>query len=445
MPKLFIVADTATRVPLNAFLEGGLVAKSDKHPIDIKLLLSRDRIIRDVEETVPAVIRVRGVRASGAPLAYFILIDRSYSMDGAKIFQAKQAIIRILDLLKENDVVYVYGFAARVERVVEGITASNREEIARRVLDMKLGMGTNIYRALLETAKEVSRVLREGRVKGARVIMISDGNPTWGPKDPEKILSAAQRIRIAGARGMVIGVGRDYNERILADIAKMLRGHLEHVDNPDKLEKRLAEFIGVSRYISAKNVVVEFKPTPGVNLVAYGHEYYHTPRGTIEIDVGDISYKEVVDIPVDIIVPPQPRGERLIGTLSARYVEVLDTGEEREKTYPPITVKLKAVEPREIAAARVSEEAYTIVEAAKAAMILEEAVKKGVEVDLELVEELSRSTLLLGENELYERTMSLQEMMREKGLEPEAYKELLSIITRVASGRRREEEAREQT
>ncbi len=420
------------------------MAKKSQPPISIRVLLSRDRIVREVEETVPAVIRIKGVKASGAPLAYFILIDRSYSMDGAKIFKAKQAIGRILDMLKENDLVYIYGFAARVEKVVDGLPASEREEIARRVIDMRLGMGTNIYKALIDVSKDVAKVSRSGKVSGVRVIVISDGNPTWGPKDPDKILSAAQRLRIAGARGMVIGVGNDYNEQILADIAKMLRGHLEHVDRPDGLEKALAEFIGTSKYLSAKNVVVEFKPTPGVNLVVYGHDYVHTPRGTIEIDVGDVGYREIVDIPVDIIIPPQPKGSRLLGTLSARYIEVDGAGEEKEARYPPIAVRVQSVEPREIAAARVSEEAQTIVEAAKAALRIEEAMRRGAEIDFELVEELSRSTLLLGESELYERTVNLQEALREKGLEPQVYKELLSVITRVASGRRREEEVREQ-
>ncbi len=403
--------------------------------LDIKL--GKAAAIEGAEDTIPFIITLRGTKTISPPLAFFIAIDTSYSMDGEKIFRAKEAALKIIDMLKEDDLVNIYGFDGKVRRVVAKAPAVAKDTLERAVVGLTLGSGTNIYAILDQMAKDAAAVMSEGKVAGVRVILITDGEPTMGPKKPKKILEAARRLREAGATALVIGVGLDYNERLLLDIADTLNGFFEHVSRPKKLYDTLISYTRTAKEVSAMDTVAIIKPSPGVRVIVYGRTPRITPEG-LEIPVGDIHYRETIDIVGDFIIPPSSSGEHHLAEVLARYINP----ETKQAEYlTAIDVKINVVPPHEAPAVEVSEKVYAEARAVKAAEKLRISLekKKAKEIAGEL-EEIIEATMKLGSESLYSRTLNIKDRIEREGVTPEATKELASLISKLISGRVKEEE-----
>ncbi len=105
---------------------------------------ARKLVLSSTEDTIPFVTTVRGI-STIAPTALFLLIDTSLSMDGEKIFYAKQAATNILELLRSKDYTAIYSFTNKLKEIQPPITLDdNRENIEKSIVSLKLGSGTNI-------------------------------------------------------------------------------------------------------------------------------------------------------------------------------------------------------------------------------------------------------------------------------------------------------------
>ncbi len=408
--------------------------------IDVSFKLGKEAAIEESEETIPFIITVKGVHSSFPPIAFLLAIDTSMSMDGEKIYRAKEAALKVLRLLRERDLVAVYGFHGKVRRVLEPTPLTDRPRIEKAIVGLKLGYGTNLYAILDELAKDAEKLLKSQRVGAVRVILLTDGEPTSGPKKPKKILEAARKLRQAGATALIIGVGDEYNEKLLLDIAGAVNGIFEHVRDPESLEKTMIEYTAIAKEVSARNVVLSLKLNPGFRVIVYGREVHTTNEG-IEIPVGDVHYREVIDIAGDIKIPPLLPGEITIGQLTARYINP-DTGE--QEYLPPHNITIKVIRAAEAHAAEIHEEVMAEARAFRAAEDLRRALEKGrVEELTQDLEEIFEATLRIGGESLYSRTLDIKERVEKEGVTPETQKEIASLLSRLMSGRVREEKEAE--
>ncbi|NPA97500.1 MAG: VWA domain-containing protein [Crenarchaeota archaeon] len=406
--------------------------------IELKVRLAKIEVAADTPDVVPFVVSVEGVKPSGLPSAYLIAIDTSLSMDGSKIFRAKEAALRILDSLRPSDLVSVYGFNSRVERAAKLVPASRREELEKAIVGLRLGGGTNIHAVLRELEKDAAAALRGGSVGSVKVLIVTDGNPTAGPKSVESIAAAARDLGKHVSAALIVGVGEDYNEKLLAEVARNLNGFFEHVSHPDQLSSLIPRFVAEYRDVSAKSVRVVIKSVPGVDVNVFGRESYLTKEG-LEIPIGDVHYGEKVSVAGEFLLAPQPSGARVLAQVRARFVDP-KTGREAEVSAEP--VRVVALPPEQVSSVAVDERVLVEVSAVKLAESLSKALatssggaRAASEELKKKVEEILNTTLSLGREDLYQKTIDLQERLRREGLSPEAYKELMSLISRILSGR----------
>ena len=408
--------------------------------IDLNLRLGKEAVIEGREDIIPFILSIKGIKSTSPPLAFFIVIDTSYSMDGEKIFRAKEAALKVLDLLKEDDLVSVYGFDGKVKKVVTKIRASERELLEKAIVGLTLGSGTNIYSILDHMARDARTIMEEGIAVGIRIIFITDGEPTMGPKNPRRILEAARRLRQVGASALVMGVGLDYNEKLLLDIADTLNGIFVHISKPKRLHETLMSYTRVAKEISGRDVAVIIRSSPGVKVIVYGRHPRISPEG-IEISIGDIHYRETIDVVGDFIVPPSTSGEIFLGEIIAKYINPETKGQDY---ISPISVKTRVVPIHVAPTIRVSETVYAEARVLKAAERLRESLErhKAMEIAREL-EEIIEATMQLGSESLYSRTLNIRDRIEKEGVTPEATKELASLISRLISGRVKEEGEKE--
>jgi Ca-activated chloride channel homolog len=165
-------------------------------------------------------------RASSIPRDIAAVVDVSGSMSGEKMEQARQALHRLLDTLGERDRFRLISFSNRVTAHDAGWTAVSSASLAaaRAWVDgLAASGGTNIDGALAE-AFRVSPAA--GRLP--IVIFITDGVPTVGQTDPDRIAAQMEADR-GEARMFAFGVGHDLNAYLLERIAAAGRGAVAYV------------------------------------------------------------------------------------------------------------------------------------------------------------------------------------------------------------------------
>jgi Ca-activated chloride channel homolog len=165
-----------------------------------------------------------------------VVLDISGSMSGAKMEQARAALQQLLGTLDTRDRfrLVVYNAAVRSFRDEWSPARGAPLSEARRWVDA-IGAtgGTNIAGALEEAFR-----LQSPRGRLPIVVFLTDGLPTVGEQDPDRIATAAEAAR-GRARVFAFGVGYDVNTRLLDAVAAAGRGTTAYVQPDESVETAL--------------------------------------------------------------------------------------------------------------------------------------------------------------------------------------------------------------
>lgn len=171
------------------------------------------------------------------------VIDVSGSMSGEKMAQGRNALHALLETLNGNDRFRLIAFSDQVRsyrREFTVATPAAREEARRWIDRLQPEGGTNIAGALREAFETVSP---ESRVPF--VIFITDGLPSIGEQNPERIAARVEQDR-GRARIFAFGVGYDVNTYLLDRLSAAARGSTQYVQPSEDVERaigRLAQKI----------------------------------------------------------------------------------------------------------------------------------------------------------------------------------------------------------
>ena len=187
------------------------------------------------------------------PKDLVVALDRSGSMSGNKIDQAKASLEFVLKNLNPADRFNVIVYNDTIEPLFEAMVPNDGANI-RKALGMidriNASGGTNIHDALAAAIRSVSSAGSEKRSK--YILFLTDGLPTVGQTDEGTILkdtgSANEKTR---ARIFVMGIGYDVNVRLLDRLAGGNRGASGYVKEREPLEPRIS-----SLYNRLKNPVM---------------------------------------------------------------------------------------------------------------------------------------------------------------------------------------------
>ncbi|RJX40695.1 VWA domain-containing protein [Paenibacillus pinisoli] len=100
-----------------------------------------------IERALPVYMDLQG-RKEIPSLGLVLVIDRSGSMMDGKLELAKEAAIRTVELLRDQDQVGVIAFDSGPEWIVEPTALSDRDEVISKILSIQADGGTEIYSAL---------------------------------------------------------------------------------------------------------------------------------------------------------------------------------------------------------------------------------------------------------------------------------------------------------
>ncbi len=184
---------------------------------------------------------------------YFtFVLDRSGSMSGEKIMQARSAILCCFDHLLPTDHFNLMTFSYNVDELAEEMIPATQENILRArqfVRNIDANGGTNICDALTTAIEQ-----EMGENAANQVIFATDGIPTAGPtRQPNEILQRVADANVQDARIYSFGVGGDVDEHFLAALSDQNRGISEIIDPEEAhIDEVVEEFY---RYISTPALI----------------------------------------------------------------------------------------------------------------------------------------------------------------------------------------------
>jgi Ca-activated chloride channel family protein len=200
--------------------------------------------------------------ASRPPVNVSLVIDRSGSMTGAKIEQAKEAAILALSRLSPQDRVSVIAFDHRVQVVVPAGPFENFEEMKRRIEAIGPGGQTAIYAAVRQAGQSVGEGVAPDRV--SRVILMSDGQANVGPSSPAELEELGRELGSHGIAVTTIGLGLDYSEELMTRMALASDGNHAFVENPEQLADIFNKEFGDVLSVVGQDVDIEIICPEGV-------------------------------------------------------------------------------------------------------------------------------------------------------------------------------------
>jgi Ca-activated chloride channel homolog len=216
---------------------------------------------------------VKGVEVPGrvrSPVNLALVIDRSGSMSGFKLDQAKQAARHLVSALRPDDRLTIVHYGSDV-KALEGLyaTPENRGRLLSYIDGIWDDGGTNIG-AGLSTARDLLERTR-GAFQVNRVILISDGQPTEGVTDHESLVNVARSLRSSGLSVSSIGVGDDFNEKLMESLAEVGAGAYAYLQDASQLQRIFQKDLDAAGTQVARNVTITVKVPTGSLVRTFGY------------------------------------------------------------------------------------------------------------------------------------------------------------------------------
>jgi Ca-activated chloride channel family protein len=181
---------------------------------------------------------VKSALAERVEKTMVFVFDKSGSMSGKKIEQAREALKFLINQLKPGDTFNIVAYDSAVESFRPELQRADEPTI-KAALGFADGMypggSTNIDGAMQTALKMLSDPRRP-----SYVLFLTDGLPTVGEMNEQKIAANARQANKVNARVFVFGVGFDVNGRLLDRLSHEQRGQSVYVRPNENIEAHIS-------------------------------------------------------------------------------------------------------------------------------------------------------------------------------------------------------------
>jgi len=304
------------------------------------------------------------------PLNIALVLDNSGSMaEARKLPYTLDAARWVVENLTERDVISMVAFNDRAIVLSGAGRAVNKPFLLHRLDEISAENLTNLSAGLLEGIAQASVHSADGQVN--QVLLLTDGQPTRGETNPAALHQIAQQARLRGIGLSTFGVGSDFNERLLADLAGAGGGRYVYVKAPEQIPAAFKDELHGLLEVVGQNAVIQVNVTGGAIDKVYGQlldeptaSYEHVigdvramERGFVLAELGPVRTGSAVSLQADVrLVYDDPKaGTRLS---SVANVRPSDRDQPEDPSIAILAAVLNAVEEVEIAAQGLDIERY---------------------------------------------------------------------------------------
>lgn len=193
-----------------------------------------------------------------------LVLDRSGSMDGAKLADAKRAAHRLVHLLGPGDELGLVHFGSDVEVVPRRKMDADGQAAMDAAIDaVQVSGSTNISEALAR-----GLALLSGAPGTRRLVLVSDGQPTAGDVTRGGLTQLAASLHAEGVTVTALGVGADYDGPLMQGLAERGGGMYGYLASAAQLEDILGRELAAARSSRVRNVELTVTELDGMQVVA---------------------------------------------------------------------------------------------------------------------------------------------------------------------------------
>jgi Ca-activated chloride channel family protein len=250
---------------LNSFACGPYGALEPK----VKLKVELDRSVLPAGKTGKAVIKVAlqpavilRDAADRPPANVSIVLDRSSSMSGQKIEQAKEAAIQAVRRLGAKDIVSLVAYSNQAHTIIPAQPARNPEAFVALIRKIQSSGHTALYAGVNQGASEIRKNL--GKKYFHRVILLSDGMANVGPSSPDDLARLGRSLIKEDISVSAVGLGQGYNEDLMTKLAQEGQGNLYFAESAQELPGIFDAEIGDALSVAARKTVIKIELAEGV-------------------------------------------------------------------------------------------------------------------------------------------------------------------------------------
>jgi Ca-activated chloride channel family protein len=322
--------DPESRTAYDAELEELEAELSADSPYHVNILHSRSELLRIDEPQVHySLLEVRPAKdlpEVRPDVNLSIVIDRSTSMRGSRMDQVRSAVLAILKDLQQTDSASVVAFDDRAEVIVTSEQAHDLSKARARLSLLQAGGGTEIAQGLTLGLDELHRSYARDGVN--HLLLLTDGR-TYG--DEELCLELANQASTAGISINGVGIGSEWSDRLLDDLAARTGGNVIFLNTPKAVTDLLNTiYDGLSRIV-ARQIQIDGSFSQQVDLrTAFRLVPEPMPLGdSLPMTLGNLPRNGYIRLLLELVVHPLMSQDELSlanltlsGTLLGKNAEV---------------------------------------------------------------------------------------------------------------------------
>ncbi|MEA2630199.1 MAG: Ca-activated chloride channel [Chloroflexota bacterium] len=237
------------------------------------------------------------------PVNLAIVLDRSGSMSGEKLRVARSAVEEAIARLQPVDRFSVVAYDDVVEVVIGSRYASGeaRRGAVERLRAIEARGSTNLGEGWLRGCEQVATHLVDHGIN--RCLLLTDGLANVGMTDPAELASHAAELRARGVSTSTFGVGNDFDERLLQELADAGGGHFYYIADAPQIRDAITSEVGETLEVVARDVTHEITARDDVRIEPIS-PYKATSRGNrTAVSLGDLGSDQAVEVVMRLSFP----------------------------------------------------------------------------------------------------------------------------------------------
>lgn len=223
------------------------------------------------------------------PMNLALVIDRSGSMQAEnKLEHAKEAAQFLIRNLLPTDRVALVVYDDQVQVLAHSKeVGKDPSKLLHKIAALTPGNLTNIEGGLRAGYEEVGKNVAPNRI--SRVLLLSDGLANVGVSDPRELGLLAKDAAAAGMSTTAMGVGVEYSEETMMQVAEHGRGNYHFIGDANTIPQLFARELRELKATVAQDAVVSLDlPAGSVIERVYGYDQAEVGSAHLTLPIGDL-------------------------------------------------------------------------------------------------------------------------------------------------------------
>lgn len=256
------------------------------------------------------------------PLNIGLVIDVSRSMNGRKLKYAIEATRQIISALHDQDWISIITFSDKARIIVPSVQVRDKATLMEAVNKIKTISSTRMFHGMQASDIELRKPGLQNKVN--RMILLTDGE-TEGEEQCRIIANQEKQNSIMIT---AVGIGKDYNENLLSDIADITLGRFAHLKAPEQITDIFKQELEMSAASVISDVYMDLSLGKGIRLESLDRVFPNSVRlqpvseadgKVLKVGLGNLMKEDPTIIGAQLKLPPSSAGKIKIVGIHLRY------------------------------------------------------------------------------------------------------------------------------